>query len=110
MFLQLLLGRSPLPGDAEQPFPSRKVPWPSAVAKTTAGFPSSIPPPAVAQGCLQLAPGTEDWQVVIGTLLPGTGSFSVPSGLLLFPWTARSYLRPGLSEEQPDRAQPAFVR
>lgn len=33
VFLQPLLGWSLLLGVAEQPFPSRKVPWPSAVAK-----------------------------------------------------------------------------
>lgn len=78
--------------------------------KNTARFLSNIPPLTMAWHCLQLAPGTEGWQVVVGTLLPGMGSFHVPSGLLLFPWMARSYLRLGLSEEQPDRAQPAFVR
>lgn len=58
----------------------------------------------------QLAPGTEFWQVVAGTLLPGTRSFSVPSGVLLFPQMVRSYLCPGLGEEQPRGAQPVFVR
>lgn len=110
VFLQPLLGWSLLLGVAEQPFPSRKVPWPSAVAKNIARFLSDIPPLTMARHCLQLAPGTEGWQVVVGTLLPGMGSFHVPSGLLLFPWMARSYLRLGLSEEQPDGAQPAFVR
>lgn len=110
VFLQPLLGPSPLLGDAEQPFPSREeAPWPSAVAKTTGKNLSSIPPPAAAQHCLQLAAGMKGWQAVTGTLLPGTSSFSVPSGLFLFPWTARGYLHLGLREEHPARVQPAFV-